>query len=150
MKKFDSVRDELLYIQKKNKGLISPQVVVSFAENENTHLHSKFEWDDEKAGHEYRLWQARKVITLEFEVIQKEDYRPVGPTRLFVSLRDDRSKEGGYRLITDVMEDEGMRHNLLEEAFAELIRIKMKYKRLTELNKVFEAIDALVFEEVSN
>jgi hypothetical protein len=149
MKNFNSVREELLYLSEKNKGLLSPQKIVMFAENPKTNLHSKFEWDNEKAGHEYRLWQARKIISLEFEII-KEGTIEAGPVRLFVSLKDDRNKEGGYRLITNVITDEVRKQQMLNEALSELRYFREKYKVLQELTDVFSAIEkaqSLIFAE---
>ena len=140
MKKFKTVREELLYLNKKYKRLVNPHEVVTYAENPETKLHSKFEWDDEKAGHEYRIWQARQIISLELTVIENNGVLSE-PVRLFVSLKNDRNKKGGYRLITDVLDDKNMRLRLLSEAFADFDRIKERYNALTELAEIFTAID---------
>jgi hypothetical protein len=133
-----TIKEELLQISNDNNGLLKPEVVVEFARDPETALHSKFEWDDAKAGHNYRLWQARQVISLEFSVIESE--KPTKETRLFVSLTEDR-KEGGYRLITDVLSDEALLDRMLKDALSELIRIKTKYNHLQELSKVFAEVD---------
>ena len=36
--------------------------VVAAARDPLSPLHSKFQWDDSKAAHRYRLWQARQII----------------------------------------------------------------------------------------
>jgi hypothetical protein len=143
MKKFKSIREELLFLSQKNEGLLSPQNIVEYAKNQNTLLHSKFEWNDEKAGYEYRLWQARKIISLEFEIIKSDD-KDLKPVRLFISLKDDRNCETGYRLITNVLTNEEYRGRMLKEALEELNRIREKYQMLTELAKVFAVIKELV------
>jgi hypothetical protein len=134
-----TVRDELLKIQAANNGVCSPVAVVKFARNPKTELHSHFEWDDSKAAEGYRLWQARQVISLELTVIPSEK-RNV-ETRLFVSLSQDRTSEGGYRLITNVLEDPDLRKQLIEEALIELKRIQVKYGHLKELTAVFDAVN---------
>lgn len=146
MKKFNSARDELLFIYKKN-NFCSPEKVVQFAENPETHLHAKFEWDNEKASHEYRIWQARQIISLEFNIIKNGETEQ--ETRLFISLKDDRKKEGGYRLMTEVLKDKDLRQKLLNEALTELIRIKTKYGHLIELTKVFIEIEKLQEAEIA-
>lgn len=149
MKKFDSIRDELIYLCKKNGGVLNPHQVVNFAQQEWTHLHSQFEWDDSKAAFEYRLEQARGIIRLEFEVINQNGIESK-PVRLFVSLKDDRVKDGGYRLIENVMSDEDMRKKLVEEALYEFGRVRDRYKAIHELHDIFEAInktELLVFEK---
>lgn len=148
MKILESVREELLFLSNKNDGLLNPRQVVEYAENERTHLHNHFEWDDEKAGNEYRLWQARRIINLEFKIIKNGNIE-IGPVRLFVSLSDDRNKEGGYRLIEDVINDDVRKKQMLTDALAELIHFKEKYKVLSELADVFSAIEkaqTFVFE----
>jgi hypothetical protein len=140
MKKFNSVQEELIYIAERHNGLLNPSDVVRFAQDQGTKLHSRFEWDDSEAGHKYRLWQARQVISLEFQVMESGE-KNIGPVRTFVSLRDDRISKNGYRLMLDVMSNESLRDKMLSEALSELVQIKTKYKKLTELNSVFEAID---------
>ena len=139
-KKFKSTREELLYLCNENGGLLNPQHVVTFAKKENTHLHSCFEWDDEKAAYDYRIWQARQIISLEFEVIKREGIES-SPVRLFVSLKDDRVKNGGYRIITDVMNDKEKRKQLIEEALSDFKRVRDKYGAINELQYIFIAID---------
>ncbi len=135
-----TVREELLKIQAANNGFCSPVAVVEFARNPNTALHTRFEWDDSKAAEGYRLWQARQVISLELVVIQAE--RKEVETRLFVSLADDRKPEGGYRLITDVLNDADLRQKLIDEALSELKAIKVKYGHLKELAAIFDMVDS--------
>jgi len=154
MKKFDSIKDELLFIEKQNKGLVKPAKVVKFAENPETLLHSKFEWDDNKASYNYRIWQARQIIRLELTVVETKGKKESITTRLFVSLSEDRTNAKGYRLIEKVMNNTSLREQLLKDALDELIRIKVKYKSLNELSKVFKAIEELeilnpVMEEVN-
>lgn len=142
MRTFEDSREELIYLAELNDGKLNPHDVVNFASNPETHLHSKFTWDDTKAAQEYRLWQARKIISLEFEIIHS-DSKEVGETRLFVSLTEDRRPEGGYRLISKVLTDDELRDNLLRDVLSELIRIKAKYKNIKELAGVFGEIDKL-------
>ena len=152
MKKLKTVREELLYLNKKYKRLVNPHEVVAYAENPETKLHPKFEWDDGKAGHEYRIWQARQIISLELIVIENSGASS-GPVRLFVSLKDDRNKEGGYRLVTDVLNDVDMRSRLVSEALADFERVRERHNALTELADIFAAIDKTktrILESVEN
>lgn len=142
MKKFNSVKDELLFIKEQNEGFAAPSKVVKFAENPDTHLHSRFEWDDTKAAYNYRIWEAQRIIRLELTVLENDKKEPV-TVRLFTSLVMDRSDDKGYRLTEKVMEVKSLREQLLAEALQELIRIKVKYKLLSELSKVFAAIEEL-------
>jgi hypothetical protein len=60
----EQILKELEHIRKQGKGILYPDAVVEFATNEETALHPKFEWDNNIAGHEYRLWQARHLIKI--------------------------------------------------------------------------------------
>ena len=141
MKKLNSVSEELRYLVDKNQGIINPHDVVEFAKNPETHLHSKFEWDDRKAAQSHRVWQARQLIKLELEVIKvNEESKNI---TYFVSLKNDRKPGGGYRETATVLHTKTLREQLLDQALGELIRIRIKYAELTELTAVFEEIEKL-------
>jgi hypothetical protein len=126
-----TVVQELRRIAKSHGGVLNPHDVVEFARNEKTALHSKFTWDDAKAGHEYRLWQARQVIRVNVEVLEGSKE----PVKVFVSLRSDRGVNG-YRL--------------LQQAKDEADAWRVKYRRLIELVPVFEAMDRVFVRKQSS
>jgi hypothetical protein len=131
-----STKEELLAL-KNEAGMIIPAEVVEWAEEHpESRLYKKFEWDNEKAGHEHRLWQARQLIALEIV------YKP-GGSRQMVSLTIDRTNRqgGGYRDIAEVVEVPSLRECLLEDAFAEFARFKKKFERLEEMERVWEAFE---------
>lgn len=138
-RKMSSIKDELTQIFNEHNGRVPPEAVIEFARDENTALHSEFEWDDTEAAHQFRLEQARKIIRLNIEVIET----PNGNVRMpvFVSLVSDRRGGGGYRALTDVMSDAEMRAQLLQQAIDELQRVRRKYESLRELAPVFAALD---------
>lgn len=43
-------------------GLLSPEAIVDAARDPASPLHAHFEWDDARAGHHYRVSQARTLI----------------------------------------------------------------------------------------
>lgn len=130
--------DELSELCKSNGGLLEPEQVVNYAADPSTLLHSKFTWDDDEASHLWRLHQARNLI----RVVVTVEKRTNTEIRAFVSLSSDR-EEGGYRLMTTVLNNKGMRQQMLEDAKRELILFREKYSMLKELSKVFEAIDSI-------
>jgi hypothetical protein len=138
-RKMSSIKDELTQIFNEHNGRVPPEAVIEFARDENTALHSEFEWDDTEAAHQFRLEQARKIIRLNIEVIET----PNGNVRMpvFVSLVSDRRGGGGYRALTDVMSNAEMRAQLLQQAIDELQRVRRKYESLRELAPVFAALD---------
>jgi len=128
---------ELKKIAKANGGLLQPNAVVEAARPESSPLHSRFEWNDGKAAEEYRIWQARQLIRVTVEVMD----RTGESFDVFVSLSPDRQREsGGYRVLTDVLSDTDMRAQLLKDALAELELFREKYRQLKELAAVFSAI----------
>lgn len=62
----DDIREALEAIRK--SGGLTPSRVVRVAKKPDSILHDLFEWDDSKAGHQYRLEQARRLVrTLVFK-----------------------------------------------------------------------------------
>lgn len=130
--------DELNELCQSNGGLLEPEQVVNYAADPSTLLHSRFTWDDDAASHLWRLHQARNLI----RVVVTIEKRTNTEIRAFVSLSSDR-EEGGYRLMTTVLNNKGMRQQMLEDAKRELVLFREKYSMLKELSKVFEAIDSI-------
>jgi len=128
---------ELERIRQEHGGILRAEDVVLAAEDLSSPLHNSFEWDDTAGAEQWRLQQARQIIR-SVVVILPNIAKPV---TAFVSLRDDRTQEGGgYRTIIDVMSDKDMRERFVEEALADLRHWEQKYSQLNELGPVFEAI----------
>ena len=138
--KEDLVLGELYSLMKNSGGLLKPEGVVDFARDPQTALHKKFEWDDTKAAREHRLWQARELFKVFVKVIRED----LPPFNVFVSLKDDRYGEnrGGYRLTTDVLQDEELSGMMLDDAKADWQSYKTKYHAIKVLHAAFQAMDA--------
>ena len=136
-----TITDELNLIKDQNNGFLDPVAVVEFARNKATALHGRFEWDDGEAAERYRIWQARMVIRMELTVIPGDTRER--SVRAFVSLLDDRRAEtdNGYRCMLEVLTDSDLREQLLDEAKKEMLYFRRKYSQLSELSKVFEAME---------
>ena len=136
-----SICEELEEIKRQSDdGTLKPEAVVAYAEDPATELHSRFEWDQDKAAHQHRLSQAREIIRVHVTILPQDD-RPV---RAYVSLPSDRSKPGGgYRGIVDVLENRDWRAELLAMALDELGRWQVKYKHLSELSTIFAEAEKL-------
>jgi len=132
------IRAELDAVQDAHDGLLRMEDVVAYAKDKATELHHQFDWDDRSAGHQYRLWQARKLVAIYVETLVED----TDPVRTYVSLSTDRG-EGGYRRTREVLSDAGWREQLLEDAIRDLERIRSRYSSLTTLAKVFEALDVV-------
>ena len=135
MAKKGDILAELEEVRRSHKGLLRPPDVVAYAENPETELHGCFLWDNDRAGHQYRLWQARELIRVSVEVVAGFDE----PVSVYVSLRDDRKAGHGYRALADVLTDARRRKMLLVEALDDFRRMERKYAQLKELAEVFAA-----------
>lgn len=139
----ERIARELERIKEENGGSLKQEDVVEFARDPSTALHGRFTWDDTEAAQRWRLYQAGQIIRLIVSVI--EDRAP--PVRAFVSLTTDRVKHGpGYRAIQDVLQNEDMHAQLLADALADLAALRAKYKALTQLSKVWNAIDEVALK----
>ena len=134
---------ELEVVRKQGKGVLYPEAVVDYAVDEKTALHSHFLWDNGKAGHQYRIWQARKLIVCYVNIIPGTNVA----TQAYVSIKSDRcgeNAEGGYRRLVDVLSNDEWRSCLLADALADFMFWKAKYQQVKELVPIFEVGDKVV------
>lgn len=115
---------------------ISPEEVLEKAKDENSELHKCFEWNDGVAANKYRLLQARQVIQFIVKVPEMEEEHP---TRVF----QISSKTNTYQPTVFFQRNNDEYQQLLDKALAELQNFKKRYKALTELETVFDAIENL-------
>lgn len=133
-----SVNDELEAVRASNpNGELVPEEVVDFASNPNTALHSRFEWDDSKAGHLFRLQQARSVIRVHVAVVDNSGSGDVVTTK-FVSLSDHRGGTAGYQPRVTVLSDEEKRRRHALDVITSVIGI-LSRADLPELDGVLNA-----------
>lgn len=118
----------------KKHGEARPDQLVEEARDREHPLHGDFEWNDSKAGHEYRLLQASALIR---SVTIIRDDRPDVHLRAFVNI----DREGGYRSIDTVLSRPSDRARLLEQALGELQAFARKYEALKELAGVRAEIE---------
>jgi len=129
------IAEELATIYK-HHGQLNPEVVVTWAsKHPASATHARFTWDNTVAGHQYRLWQARELIT-EVEVTY-----PDGKTRqVYVSPIQERGPYGGYAALVEVLSDSARRAQFLMQALAEYERVGAKYSDLRELASIRTAV----------
>jgi hypothetical protein len=137
------IQKELERIRKRHGGVLRPVDVVETARDPENILHPRFEWDDEKAGEQYRLLQARQLIRVSVVVLDNGDDEPV---KAYWSYQEERYNRagGGYTAMVDILRDEERYALMLEEAKNELSIFRQKYKQLKELASVIGEIDKLV------
>lgn len=137
LKKYQVIK-ELERLQSQNQsGLLVAERVVEVARDENSVLHSQFEWDDTKAGHRYRLAQARQLI----RTIVIHEERTAEPIRSFVSLPSDRAHTGGgYRHMSVVLSIDSLKQEKLRELQQAIDRMLERYDALLNLEPQFVEI----------
>lgn len=128
-----TIKHELEALRDQSPILQPGDVVTWAATHEDSALHRRFEWDDAKAGDEYRLQQARRLISLHIGTESRE------PTVMSLSI-DRGLPGGGYRKVNDVMRSPTLRQIALQDAIGELERLRDKYENVRELALVFKAI----------
>jgi hypothetical protein len=134
-----SIRSELESLRDAN-GHLHPATIVEWArQHPKSELYQKFEWDDEKAGHLYRMEQARGLIQVYI--------RNVSGFRETFSLVSDRNTGGGYRDSDDITNIPAMQAEAVEMAYKDAQRFARLYWLLrgvdADLDRVFRAIDRL-------
>lgn len=131
----DSI-EELKRIAESQGGVIRAQDVLAEARKKDSPLHHRFEWDDTEAAEKYRMIQARALISISAEVTKGSNV----PTRVFVSLKNERWSGGGYRTAVSVLSNEDMQQQLLQDALENMEYFREKFKRLQQLSDVMETM----------
>lgn len=106
--------DELRRIASVNAGVITAGDVVAAAKARRSPLHRHFEWDDDKAAHEYRLVQARALIRSVHVQLTSPDGES-RTVRAFVHTATDTEDVRAYRPIEDVANDSDARAVFLSQ-----------------------------------
>lgn len=129
--------EELERIRVAHNGRLTQDDVVEAARPKEAPLHDAFEWNDRKAAHEFRLQQAGYLIRM--IVVAEPDESDRAPVRAFVNVErdDDRS----YTSTEHALSDADLRAQVLRRAMGELQAWKRRYEDLTELARLFAAVD---------
>lgn len=128
---------ELKKLAEQNNGELTPQIVVEAAEDNKSPLHDYFEWDDEAAGVQYRLWQARKLIVKVKVELEDQEIQEFYSIKLLGEKESDRR----YVQIDKILREEEMRQRLLNECLEEFMYWRNKYSSLKELVKNHKLLD---------
>jgi hypothetical protein len=112
-------------------GRILPEDVVEAASEVSSPIHNNFEWDDTKAAHEHRIWQARQLITYKFKV-EGETKQQFYNVKVVVNSEPVQ----GYFTKEKVLSEREMYLHLLKEAVGEIKYWEKKYEEIKELGGV--------------
>ena len=140
---FESVRE-------KNSGELDIDFAVEASRDKKSPLHNELEWDDKKAGHEYRKNQIRYYVR-SIEVVRDDIIHPV---RAYESIQverivepDDKNRQkhrSVFRSTEEILSDEDGRAQLLTRAIRDAVSFKRRYAALSELSKIITVIDSEV------
>jgi hypothetical protein len=132
--KGDPIGDELRALHRKHDGLLTPVQIHDWAvKHPRSAIAARLEWDNEIAGHAYRLWQIRELVATHLVLESGE--------REWVSLSADQIEQGGYRDLSDVLRDETLRSIWVRDALEELGRFERRFSSISELAPVFRAAE---------
>ncbi len=107
-------------------GNISAEIVVRAASHPGHPLHSCFEWDNAKAGHQYRLNQARALISQVRVVITRSNQRIVSP----YYMRDPRVGPSQGYVTTAILRTD--RDAAADALTSEVTRLQAQLERCRE------------------
>ena len=123
------------------KGRLTAEAVVQTATPEDHPLHGQFEWDDEAAGHQHRLDQARhliKAVMVRLEI----DHRVVTS---IAYVRDPAAvPKQGYRSVTAIISDPDDAREAITAEFARVSRHLRRARDLGSALGLAELIEPLL------
>jgi len=111
-------------------GSIEPKTVVEVAKDVNNPLHNYFEWDDKKAGIEYRLWQARQLITKVYIVTEDDE-----KVQVFHNININEI-DSAYQELPVILSNADKKKQLIQSALREIKYWQDKYKTISELSEI--------------
>lgn len=131
----------------KDRGELTPQAVVDEARSESHPLHSRFEWDDEKAGEAYRRVQAGalirsvKIVYTETPAGEKRSVRAFSARGNSPTVENREPADiGGYAPTEELVRDDISRKILLRELQREVQALQRKYGHLEEFAAIITSV----------
>lgn len=109
---------------------ITPAMLLEMAQDPECPAHEFFEWDDEKAGHAHRIWQARTLLSRKV-VITTDSYSLTVPR--YVRNPEAQPATQSY-IATRSISVEDLQHQTLAQEFA---RARALLERTRELSRMF-------------
>lgn len=117
-----------------NNGHLTADAVVEAASDPSSPLHNAFIWDDEVAGHQYRLHQARMLIG-RYKITLVETPDIVVSVRAFTSMPTDDGNRG-WQPTEEIFATTEGRRIALEQAAREVNNLRKKYQNLVDFDAV--------------
>jgi hypothetical protein len=140
---------ELIRIQAENNGELTPTIIVAHASSIHSPIHNAgFTWNREEAAMKCNLDEARRLTRAIVMVTVRETPGVKSePIQVWVSLQTSPEDERSYIQTRVIMEDDSLYEKAIADALAQLQGWKRRFKHLTKLRKLFDAIDGVIGEE---
>lgn len=123
---------------------VTAEILVQAATRNSSPIHENFEWDNTIAGHAHRLDQARSMMR-SIVVYDETTEGPTPPVRYLIAVVPKATTPEPsmkvYIPLREAMADPTRRLEVLMQSIRDLRAFQTKYRQLTELAGVFEAID---------
>ena len=121
------------------EGRLTAKALLDANRPKEAPLHKAFEWNDRKAAEQYRLHQARHIISCIVRV-DEETGKPEQVRAYFTLERKDPQ----YYPTSMILEDEDKSSLLLKSALGELAAFQKKYQAIkSKLAPVYDAINVV-------
>lgn len=133
-----AVGEHLEFLRQQCKGELTPKDVLDDARNDNSPLHSFFEWSDSEAAEAFRLQQARGLIRSVVAIYTSAD-KPALRTKMFVHVPEAGTPH--YRETSHAMSQTKTRTLVLQRAWNELQSWRRRYADLKEFADLIDVID---------
>lgn len=128
--KTKKIVDRLLEIN--NETELTAERLVKEAKSPKSIFHDLFEWNDSKAGHLYRLVQARNIINSINIIVENKE------TRAFENIGIDG--KNSYKPIYEVLDNQEFREQVIKKALNEINYWKTKYENYSEFKPIVKGI----------
>ena len=124
---------------------LTAEAIVEDAKNKSTPYHDYFEWNNQAAGHQFRLQQARTMLgSIKIKITtEKKEERLI---RAFHNVELDGERV--YAPIQVVMKEPDLREQIIHKALAEAEGWARRYETYRELNPIVKSIKKVVKQKV--
>lgn len=120
-----------------SEGGLSPKTLLDVSRDESSPLHKAFTWDDTEAAEKWRLEEARLLIA-NIRIVRSTDTEERERVRGFVSTP---GRKCSYVTLDNALKKDEFRTYLLEQARRDTEAYVSKYRTLSELANVVEAMN---------
>lgn len=133
------VGSSILRIQQANGGTCTPQELLAEATKKTSSIHDCFEWDDKKAAHSHRLFQASYYLRGIEIVVEHDGKQERQRANHAVVINDKRT----YASFETVVSTPDLAEQVLAKAKAELVAWYHRYQKLERLNGIALVMNAI-------